>query len=36
MAIRRGFKDEFEMDDHIVSEWNKNPTPKTEFVIIKT
>jgi len=23
MAIRRGFKDEFEMDDHIVNEWNK-------------
>ena len=23
MAIRRGFKDEFEMDDYIVNEWNK-------------
>ena len=23
MAIKRGFKDEFEMDDYIVSEWNK-------------
>lgn len=23
MAIRRGFKDENEMDEHIVSEWNK-------------
>jgi len=23
MAIRRGFKDEFEMNEHIISEWNK-------------
>jgi len=23
MAIRRGFKDENEMDEHIISEWNK-------------
>lgn len=23
MAIKRGFKDEYEMNDHIVSEWNK-------------
>lgn len=34
MAIKRGFKDEFEMNEHIISEWNKIVKKKDSTYIL--
>ena len=34
MAVRRGFKDEFEMDDHIVEQWNSVVGKKDVLLVL--